>query len=137
MNKLRDERIKRAIIERIKKSLDYELYENQENTCFKDDYELEVYRDKIQELSESYYESIECVNNSDVVEMNDNNLKEQILNSKFFKKNCECIDLENMELYNLVKDGEFVEVIGNNVSYVFCKKCEKYLDRIFYIPDEK
>ncbi len=137
MNKLRDERIKRAIIERIKKSLDYELYENQENTCFKDDYELEVYRDKIQELSESYYESIECVNNSDVVEMNDNNLKEQILNSKFFKKNCECIDLENMELYNLVKDGEFEEVRGNNVAYVFCKKCEKYLDRIFYIPDEK
>ena len=131
---LTDSRVKDAIISRIKKDLDYEMYENYENTLDYDDGEMDSYHYRMECLREQYEEVIAEVCRADVLEMNDDDLKKQIIDSGNVGKKCECVsDKDNMKLYNLIYDGK-VETLasGTKVAHVFCDKCKKYSDSIHY-----
>ncbi|MEG0022351.1 MAG: hypothetical protein RR745_05755 [Bacilli bacterium] len=130
--KISYEEITGAIKDEIRKSLNCEIYENCENRSDKDDYELDLYEDKIHKISMPYYDAIDFVNKCDVVRMKDDELKEQILNSKTFENKCDCLDLESIELYNLLRGGAVEQVGENKVAHIFCNKCKEYNGNIYY-----
>lgn len=132
-------KIKDKIKETIKDSLNYELYHEQEDTLCYDDYEREVYQDKIDKIHEFYEKKFRFVRNADVVELKDNELKVQIFNNmqkgKVLKHACKCLNIENMKLYNLTDNTEIQATGDTRLAYVFCNSCEEHSGIIYYHLD--
>ena len=136
-------KIKDKIMESIESSLNHRLYCEQEDTLWYDDYEKEMYRNKINEIRQEYKDDFRFVKNSDVIELKDDELKIQVFENmkdgkvlqyacKCLNNACKCLDVEKIKLYTLVHNG-VLEMSGDRrVTHVFCGECEKFVERIYY-----
>lgn len=133
-------KIKRKLREELSTSLDYDLYANLSVSREHDDVEIEIYDDMKQEIISSYDDAFDYIEKSDVVELVDDKLKQEIYDfnknkRKILKNACECLSVENMLLYNLVCGGEVEKLNDCRIAHVFCK-CDAYLGYISYNTDE-
>lgn len=133
------EKIKYKIKEKIEENIKREEYENHRNICNMDDAELDIYREQINGLIKPFEENIDYINKCHVKEIKDNELKEDILKNYTKMEKCNCINIDNLELYMLyipyIRVGDkFYEQNerARERAYIFCKECEKYFGFVYF-----